>query len=101
MRALAKAEALEPGRKKQPLSAAERQAKVEDYRTRMLERKRVQAEDRIATIHQTLKLLNQFDRDLDHYDVDPDERGRLRQDLTDDLFGDDDDDATGGSFKQV
>jgi hypothetical protein len=72
------------------LSKEDHQAKIRNYRERMLERERVQAQDHMAKVKLRLDLLNEFRRELDQYDLDEDERQRREQEFLENLFNQED-----------
>jgi hypothetical protein len=75
---------------RQKLTPEEREAKVEQYRARMLERERVQAHDYMARVKQKIDLRNQFRADLEHSGLDPDEVQMLEQEFLEKLFNEED-----------
>jgi hypothetical protein len=97
MRALAVADKLsvEPRR----LSPEEREAKIIRFRERLLNRLQVKAEDQIALKLQRYLLAQQLRERGEALGLDDDELDRLEQELRGDL--DDDDQDTGGGFKQL
>ena len=101
MQALAKAEEIEPGHVKRPLTEEEWEEQITRYRARQLARLRVAAEDRIAIEKQNLDLFNQFCSELDQYDLDLDERTQREQEFKDALFGADSGGEAGNGFKQL
>jgi len=97
MRALAVADKLsvEPRR----LSLEEREAKIIRFRERLLNRLQVKAEDQIALKLQRYLMAQQLREKGEAMGLDDDELDRLEQELRGDL--DDDDQDTGGGFKQL
>lgn len=77
-----------PSRRK--LTPEERAAKIEEYRARMLERERVQAQDYMARVKQKIDLRNQFRADLEQSGLDPDEVQQLEQEFLEELFREED-----------
>ncbi|HSX78963.1 MAG TPA: hypothetical protein VLQ80_10380, partial [Candidatus Saccharimonadia bacterium] len=81
------------------LTPEEREAKIQRFRQRMLERLSVKGEDQIALKLQRYLLAQQLKERGAALGLDDDELDRLEQELRGDL--DDDDGDTGRGFKQL